>query len=256
MKAGSIDQELKMKKVRNVRNVLFILFLPVVFGVIMWSIGNIAYKNGWFYMPPDAIKRSILLMFPLTWIYLSIKKAGPRTIKIFSVITGIILLISIITPTIVTTSKYAPTLKFSEEFRVPQGWVEAGEASPYVFFGNLWKKDDANSPITAEDLEKIASENNIKNYTMNGSCHPSPPYLGCSLYGDIDGRDVELRYFDSTYEGEKSTLTLFLREPSPPRGYVFIPYCGDIDLVGEYVSRKCSPMEIAKHLILPQKLIF
>lgn len=236
------------------KTILFLtiaLFLPVLAGVAFWSIGTIAYMHGLFYLPPKIIKISILILAPLPLIYLGLRKISRKIAGAVALVVVAGVLTNMVFHTTNETLKYEPVMKIGRNFSVPAGWDRAGEAPKYLFLGELWKKNDKNKLLTAEDMLKIAEENDIESDTLN--CQPSQYNSSCTLTGTIDGKRIEVKYYSSPYEGEKSSLTLFVREKAPPESYNFKPYCGgQRDLLGQnFTPYPCSPLETVKHILIP-----
>ena len=210
--------------------------MPILFAISLMVIAPIASAKGIFYMRPELPTLITVLLFPLTWIYIGLRRK-PSTANKFAGITAAILLTLLSISTVMETASIAPMIKIDREFKAPEGWVAKKSHSDAYFnpgrgllpcpgnyfgtgvkyecpaIGRVWKQSTEDLPFTMADLEDIATTNQFNDFTASGECGKS---FVCELSGEVDGTNVSLRYIKG---GNQSLLILDIKESDD--GYMF-----------------------------------
>lgn len=218
-----------------------VILFPIIFAVTLMIIAPIASNLGLFYMRPELPTLLTVLLVPLSWVLLGLRKRT-QTAKRFAGRTAVILLICLSVSTAMETASLAKLVKIDKTVTASlnsEGWVKQPRDSSEYFnpgiglvpicfslawinqpscpeLDSSWEKVQ-DTPLTFNDVKKIAEEKGLRDYKVDDFCSnidTESPH-SCKLTGKIDGQRAELAYRGSNgYGSTKSdhwTLHLSLR---------------------------------------------
>lgn len=214
-----------------------ILLLPIIFAISVFNIRNWGSHLGFFYMRPELPTLITVILFPLTWIFLGIRKNHRLTAKRFAGVTASILLLCLSVSTAMETASIAPLDKIDkavttslasegwvrdnlyDEFRPGSGLIpvcfylsSTNQHPPCPEIYSYWSKEQ-DAPLSFSEFQKIAADNGLTDSTDAENCRQigkDSSSNSCHLSGTIDGRPAELSYSGNHDYGESNPWELHI----------------------------------------------